>query len=121
MNKPKTLNIGEDSLAVQRIPEKDLRILVVEYLVALGYQVWRIENMVHPRAGTVGVPDLYVFRQGFGGWIELKGTYRKSHLKPEQVLRGMELQVNGIPYLVARSVDDVREWLQQHGQRTELD
>ena len=101
------------------IPESAVRRQVLDYLHALGYQVWQIECMQYPRPATQGVPDLFVFRKGWTGWIELKTYYKRSKRNLTQIARGDELEVEGIPYVVARSPDDVRDWLKEHGQKTE--
>jgi len=63
-----------------------------------------------------GFPDLLLFVDGKGYCIEVKSEV--GYLSPAQKAVREELTKQGIPYAVARSVEDVRETLAEWGIET---
>lgn len=102
-------------------PETKLKGEVQDLLTVYGFFWMRLQSgMVKVKNGWMhlcptGTADLVVFPgKGFGvGWIELKqlkGTQQKS-----QVEFQAKAKAAGHPYLIARSVDDVKAWLKENG------
>lgn len=101
-------------------PETKLKGEVQDFLTVYGMFWMRLQSgKVKVRNGWMqlcptGTADLVVFpKNGFGvGWIELKqlkGTQQQS-----QVDFQAKAEAAGHPYLVARSVDEVEQWLKEN-------
>lgn len=101
-------------------PETKVKSEVQDFLNGIGMFFMRLQSgKVSVRGGwmylcPIGTADLVVYpKKGFGvGWIEmkqLKGVQRDSQVEFEK-----KAQAAGHPYLVARSVDDVANWLKEN-------
>lgn len=102
-------------------PETKIKGEVQDLLNSLGVFYMRLQSgRVRVRGGMMhlcptGTADLVVYpTKGFGvGWIEmkqLKGVQRESQVEFEK-----KAQAAGHPYLVARSADDVMNWMRENG------
>lgn len=100
-------------------PETKLKGEVQDLLTVYGMFWMRLQSgMVKVRGAWMhlcptGTADLVVFpNKGFGvGWIEvktLKGPQRKSQEEFQA-----KAEAAGHPYLIARSADDVANWLKE--------
>lgn len=100
-------------------PETKVKGEVQDLLTSLGIFYMRLQSgMVKVRGAWMhlcptGTADLILFLGERVAWIEmkqLKGVQRKS-----QVEFQAKVEAAGHPYLVARSVEDVANWLKENG------
>lgn len=101
-------------------PETKAKGEVQQYLKATGMFFLRLNSGVaRVRGGMMhlcptGTADIVVFpSKGFAvGWIEMKQL--KGIQRPAQIEFEEKAKAAGHPYLVARSVDDVQQWLKSN-------
>lgn len=84
--------------------ERDIQKQIKEYLTWTGWFVVKI----HQSLGShKGIADLYALKKSRHVWIEVKAP--KGRQSPDQVKFQQMVEVNGGTYVVARSVEDVKE------------
>lgn len=78
---------------------------IIRYLQLRGFKVYKISDRFR-----AGIPDLYVARNGWSCWIEVKAPGgRLSTLQAHEI---DQLRAVGITVLVAHSVEDVKAMLE---------
>lgn len=95
--------------------EADVKLAVQQWLERAGYFWLRIQSgKVRVKRGYMqlcpeGTADLVVFHDGKTCWIEMKAD--KGKQKPSQMIFEAKAKAAGHSYIIARSLDEVRDFL----------
>jgi len=98
-------------------PETKVKGEVQEFLTKSGIFFMRLQSgKVKVRGAWMylcprGTADIIVFLGQRVAWIEMKQA--SGELRASQVEFQAKVEAAGHPYLVARSVDDVQQWLKE--------
>lgn len=90
--------------------EKETQKLILDYLSAKGYLFWRNNTGNFKgfyKAGILGSPDIFVVKPPTGQLIGIEVKDVKGKLSEGQELFRDRLNSQGGVYVVARSIDDV--------------
>jgi len=93
--------------------ESIIKVHIRTYLQKLG---WYYRAIAANQFTRGGIPDAFAIKNGVTLFIEVKSE--KGKLSPEQIQTGSEINSHGGNYIVARSVEDVIEYLYGDRQRT---
>jgi Holliday junction resolvase len=89
-----------------KIKESDIQRTIKEYLQIKG---WLVKKIQQSALSEKGIADLFALKAGRTIWVEVKTKIGKqSH---EQVIFEQDVKSHGGEYLIARSVDDVINYL----------
>uniref|UniRef100_A0A6M3JPH4 Putative holliday junction resolvase n=1 Tax=viral metagenome TaxID=1070528 RepID=A0A6M3JPH4_9ZZZZ len=77
--------------------------IMLGIMQALGMKGWIVVRMPPSIYSKKGIPDLYVIKDGFHAWIEVKSE--KGKLSDEQRRFGDMIDMAGGHYIVARTED----------------
>lgn len=89
---------------------------IVNALKAAGWRVWRIGQRDARKTQDAGVPDLFAMRPWVMGWVMPLATWiecKRADGKQSEAQKDFERRCEhaGQRYVVARSLDDIRELL----------
>lgn len=87
-------------------PESLIKTQIRTYLQKTGWYVRSIASNQFTRAGN---PDYFIIKNGVTIFIEVKSNTGKQ--TPAQIETGLNIQLHGGNYVVARSVDDIIDYL----------
>ena len=87
--------------------EAQIQAAITKHLKAAG---WTVIKLIQTSCN--GIPDLLAIRSGRYLWIEAKNATGK--VAPLQEYRHTELRRQGCEVIVARSTEDVKEYLKQN-------
>ena len=85
--------------------EKDIQKLIKDYLLAKGWFCVKIHQQ--GKYCFKGISDLIAVKDGITIFVEVKTPTGK--LRPEQMSFMEQIQNHGAKYIIARSLDDIRE------------
>lgn len=88
--------------------EKQIQAACKKLLKQMGFAVWDTSQPFRARI-TPGIADLFVAGRGYNAWIECKAGYNKQSKEQEEFQR--EVEAHGGMYVLARSEQDVADWI----------
>lgn len=92
------------------VKESDIQAQIRDYLRWNGWFCIKI----HQSLGSYrGIADLYALKDGYSIWIEVKTP--KGRLSKHQEKFRDDVLAHGGTYIVARSVEDVRNYVDKYG------
>lgn len=91
-----------------KVSEGDMKRAVKDYL---RWQGWFCCHIQQGMGSYKGIPDIYAIKGGRSLWIE--GKTAQGRQSEHQLQFEDEIKAHGGEYLVARSVDDVMEYLRE--------
>lgn len=94
-----------------KLSEKDTQKVILDYLRATKAHfirnntgAFKTERGGFVRFGSVGSPDIFIFRKGMTYAVEVKSTGRK--LTPEQAIWQKRFEKEGFVYILAYSFEE---------------